>query len=101
MNRLRERWKLEIGQLVSLGCARLPIDLSEYIAFDEDGAQPKIAAKFNIGEAVADHDAAGGFDLWKLSLCLFEEPGKRLAAVALALRVRAEIEPVDMRPMRG
>ena len=66
------------------------------MAIDEDGFQTQIFAEFDVGQGVADHEAGVRLDFRELGLGLFEEAGQGLAAVALMLVVRAEVEAVDV-----
>ena len=58
----------------------------------QNGRHPQTAGEFNVDERVADHDAGCGGDGGELGYGLIEEAGERLAAVALAVIVRADEE---------
>ncbi len=77
------------------------VSLGIRVALEEDRRHTQVSREFNIGRRVADHDASDSFDLRKLSLCLVEKTGQGLAAIALPLVMRAEIEAVDLRAIRS
>jgi len=77
-------------RLISAGFSPL------WVTLDENSEHAKAAAKIDIGERIADHDACCGGNLRKLSHGLLEEAWQRLAAVALPLVVGAEVETVHM-----
>lgn len=69
------------------------------VAFEEESQHAKAATELDVGERVSDHDAGSGIDLGEVCAGLLEEAGKRLAAVALLLVVRAEVEGVNVRAL--
>ena len=71
--------------------------LASRVAIDEDGMHAEAAAELNVGERIADHGAGLGGDVREIGLSLLEQARQRLAAVALAVVVRAEVEGVQMR----
>ena len=66
------------------------------IAVDEDGEHAEAAAELDVGPGVADDDAGCRVDVGEIGLGLLEEAGKRFAAVAPILVVRAKVEGVDV-----
>src|SRR5580698_10135227 len=77
-------------------CARF---LLQRVAIDEDRSDPQPATKVDIRERVADHDAGGWVNIREFALRLVKHARQGLAAVALALVVRAEVEGVHMRTL--
>jgi len=67
------------------------------VALDEDRSQSKIFAKLDIGERIADDQTRRRFDLREIGLSLLKHPRERLAAGALPLIMRTEVEPIHMR----
>ena len=70
-------------------------------AGEVDGGHAEAAAEFYVGVRVAHHDAGGCGDLRELRYRLLEEAGQGLAAVALALVVRADEKSVYMSAEAG
>lgn len=91
-----ERWEAQVSQVSCFLSAGFLVPAVGFVAFDEDAVHAEIAAEFDIGEGIADHKAARCRDLWKLFLRLFEETGKRFAAVALPFVVGAKVEAVHV-----
>lgn len=66
------------------------------IAVDEHRKHAEPAAELDVRPGVADNRAGFGADVGKVRLRLIEQAGQRLAAIALILVVRAEVEAVHM-----
>jgi|GEM_PF-5647589 len=68
-HRLLKRLAAGPSQFGGFRCARLVRD----IAFNEDGADTKIAAELDVGERIPNHDACGEINVGKLSARLMEQ----------------------------
>lgn len=88
------------AQIGQFGCARCSALLTVRVALDEYGHHAQAASELDVGERVADHDTGSGVDLREVLLCLFVQPRQGLAALALILIVRTEVEGVYVCTMR-
>ena len=89
-----QRPKPRIGLRCRLVCACL---LSLAIAFNKDRPHTKPLSELDVRQRIPDHYAGLGLNVGKVAPRLLEHAGKRLAAVALLLVVRTEVEGVNAR----